>query len=341
MMEKKNRIYFLDVIRSIACSMIILMHSPSPEAGNSGIILVPLSFLTASGIGLFFMVSGALLLPIDLSKNVFKFLKHRMKKIVFPTLFWSLIYITIKYFQKEITLLQVGESLLSIPFSAQGHGIFWFMYTLIGLYLLAPIISSFIIRSTQKELLFYLIVWAITLCYPWLKLLLKIDDSTTGSLYYFTGYSGYFILGYYLHRFHRNIPYLVSIIFIIFPFTCMMTYKALECKGSILDLFWYLSIFVVIMCIGWFGLVQKISIKLEKYSKILTEFSNCSFGIYLMHIIIMRRILWKSDFIIYEFGGIGQIIITWFLTLIICFTCTYIISKLPYSQYIIGYKHKK
>lgn len=337
----KKRIIYLDVIRCIACSMIILMHSPSPKAGNSGIILVPLSFLTASGIGLFFMVSGALLLPTNLSMNVFDFLKPRIKKIVFPTLFWSLICIIIKYFQNEITILKVGESLLSIPFSAQGHGIFWFMYTLTGLYLIAPIISPFLRKSTKKELLFYLIIWAITLCYPWLKLLFKINDSTTGLLYYFTGYSGYFILGYYLHRFHRNIPYLVSIIFIVFPFICLMTYKALECKGSILDLFWYLSIFVVIMCIGWFGLVQKISIKLEKHSKFLTEFSNCSFGIYLMHIIVMRYFLWKFDFIIYDLGGIGQIIITWFLTIVICFTCTYLISKLPYSQYIIGYKHEK
>lgn len=321
--------------------MIILMHSPSPKAGNSGVILVSLSFLTASGIGLFFMVSGALLIPTIISKDIFTFLKYRIKKILFPTLFWSLIYISIKYFQNDITLIQVEKSLLSIPFSAQGHGILWFMYTLTGLYLLIPIISPFIIKSTKKDILFYLILWTITLCYPWLKPLFNINESTTGILYYFTGYSGYLLLGYYLHHFHRNFSYKLIIFFIIFPFTCMITYKSLVLKGNLYEYFWYLSIFVVMMCIGWFGLIQKIAIKFNKISKIIIEFSNCCFGIYLMHIIVMRYFLWKFDFIIYAFGCIGQIIITWLLTILICFTSTYIISKLPYSQYIIGYKQKK
>ena len=59
----QQRIVYLDILRVIACCMIVLMHSPHPEAGLSGVLLVPIYFGTAAGLCLFFMVSGALHLP--------------------------------------------------------------------------------------------------------------------------------------------------------------------------------------------------------------------------------------------------------------------------------------
>ena len=48
----------LDILRVIAMMMIVLMHSPIPGSAT-GIVLAGISYLTAPGIGLFFMVSGA------------------------------------------------------------------------------------------------------------------------------------------------------------------------------------------------------------------------------------------------------------------------------------------
>lgn len=51
MMDVCNRDYSLDIIRIVACAMIVLMHSPHPasNAGN-GLLLVLISYLTAPGI---------------------------------------------------------------------------------------------------------------------------------------------------------------------------------------------------------------------------------------------------------------------------------------------------
>ena len=57
--HKHRRDVTLDVIRVIACLMIVLMHSPISGLGTSGAVLSGISYLTALGIGLFFMVSGA------------------------------------------------------------------------------------------------------------------------------------------------------------------------------------------------------------------------------------------------------------------------------------------
>lgn len=54
-----------DLLRLLACLMVIAMHAPLPDsAEGNGLFLSTLSYLTAPCIGLFFMVSGALLLPV-------------------------------------------------------------------------------------------------------------------------------------------------------------------------------------------------------------------------------------------------------------------------------------
>ena len=57
----KNRVYELDILRVLACLMVICMHAPYPKEGANGLFLSTLSYFTAPCIGLFFMVSGALL----------------------------------------------------------------------------------------------------------------------------------------------------------------------------------------------------------------------------------------------------------------------------------------
>ena len=59
----KQRDYALDLLRIVACVMVVMMHSPIPSADANGLLLSSLSYFTAPCIGLFFMVSGALILP--------------------------------------------------------------------------------------------------------------------------------------------------------------------------------------------------------------------------------------------------------------------------------------
>lgn len=70
--------------------------------------------------------------------------------------------------------------------------------------------------------------------------------------------------------------------------------------------------------------------------------SNLSFGMYLVHIFVMRTLLYKWSFI-QDFNDYYiQTFVVVVLTCIGSFGICYIISKLPLSQYIIGYTvHKK
>ena len=166
------RFIHFDILRIISCVLIVVMHSPISNQNANGLFLSSLSYLSAPGIGLFFMISGALLLPIKQDTKSF-FLK-RFTKIVFPTLFWSIFYLC----ANALILnqhVEWGKATLSVLFSAQGTPVLWFIYTLFGLYLLAPILSRWLKAITSKELEFYLCLWIISLCYPFLKYIVDIN----------------------------------------------------------------------------------------------------------------------------------------------------------------------
>lgn len=209
-----QRTIYLDVIRVIACMMVIIMHAPIPGVGaeSHGPFLVLISYLTAPCVPLFFMVSGSLLLPCKKEVTAINYFKKRIGKVAGPTIAFSLFYMVIN----ESTNWPI--SILSIPFSSQGHGILWFMYTLIGLYLLVPIISPWIKQVSKRELEIYLLLWIITQCYPYLSLFLEVNSSNTGILYYFTGYAGYFLLGYYLNHYPVSLKWLLPLAIFMLPF---------------------------------------------------------------------------------------------------------------------------
>lgn len=50
-----------------------------------------------------------------------------------------------------------------------GH--LWYVYMLLGLYMIAPIISPWLKVATRKQVEFYLYVWGVTLCLPYIHLL--------------------------------------------------------------------------------------------------------------------------------------------------------------------------
>ena len=282
------------------------------------------------------MISGALLLPIQL--DIKSFLKKRFVKVALPAIFWSLFYVGANslLLNKSIG----GKTIISIFFSAQGNSTLWFIYTLLGLYLLAPILSRWLLSASQKELEFYLGLWGISLCYPFLKYVVDLNTSNTGILYYFSGFVGYFVLGYYLRTYHNRIAWKLLIpaltVAIAVPVVCKLQHMEVD----FYDLFWYLSIFVVIQCVCWWKAIcsLKQNTICERTAHFITELSKMTFGIYLVHIFIMRYILWRCDFILEIDNYYLQTTIIIVLTFVFSALSTYLIGFLPKSQYIIGYK---
>jgi surface polysaccharide O-acyltransferase-like enzyme len=161
-------------------------------------------------------------------------------------------------------------------------------------------------------------------------------------LFYFSGYAGYFVLGYYLNNNAKNIICSKKISFcmgvglgIVFlpPVLCKVNHWNID----FYSLFWYLSIGVVVMCAGWFLLLYSIPLfqKKNRVTDVFSEISRISFGIYLIHIFIMRNILWNWE-VLQSLSYNIQIFVCALLTFALSYLVAKVISKLPFSKYIIG-----
>ena len=328
-MTSVNRDSRLDIMRIVAILMIVLMHSPMPNSGAPGFMLASISYLTAPGLVLFFMISGSLLLDNKLTTK--EFLRRRLTKVLFPTLFWTLFYLLVRYVDQIPSITVALKSVLSIPFSAQGHGVLWFMYVLVGLYLLTPILSQWLSSASKREVEFYLFLWVVTLLYPYLSRWLHINESTTGVLYYFAGYVGYYVLGFYLksHYEYRLWHIILALtIAIVVPLALLLS----GVKFDFYSMLWYLSLPVAMMAFAFYELIMQLP---NKQMTIASQISQLSFGIYFVHIFIMRKILWNLD-VVYSLPWMVQIPVIVLSTFVLSLFMSWVISRFSFSKYIIG-----
>lgn len=339
---KRERVLWLDAVKVLACLMVVLMHSPMPSDLHNGLFLSIISYSTSPCIGLFFMVSGALLLPVK--ENSLKFLTRRLGKIVVPTVMWSIVYLVVAILEHEE--IAVGRALISIPFSSSIEGVLWFMYTLIGLYLVAPIISPWLERLTEREATFYLALAALTFCLPYVALVSDVNTSQTGIFYYLSGYVVYFYLGWYMIRFpHRlSLRWLVPMALVALALPVLV-----KLAGWVVDfysLFWYLSLPVMVLCAFIFRLFSMIqntcllNVVCVGARNLLIEVSNLSFGIYLIHILVMRHVLWCMSIIQNISNPIMQTLVVFTFTIVVSIITCMLVSRMPWAQYIIGYRKR-
>lgn len=342
----KQRDLSLDLLRIVACVMVVMMHSPIPSDNSDGIILSSLSYFTAPCIGLFFMVSGALILPPPIaseSNTALPFLRKRLKRVLMPTLVWTLFYIAIKLLDGNMKIDEVLKTMASIPFSAQGHGVLWFMYTLIGLYLVAPILHAWLRKASEKDIRFYLFLWLVAMCYPLLQMFVEVNNTTTGILYYFSGYVGYFLLGYRMQRYGEKLSLKVAALLMCVSVLAPIVVKIMHLDVDFYSLFWYLSIFVAIQCVFWWKMMKRLQIVLhisDRVKGFITVFSNLSFGIYLSHIFIMRHFVWHIPFVEHINSQLLQIVVVALLTLTLSFVVSLTFGFTPLGNAVVGWRTK-
>ena len=317
----------MDAIRIFACILIVLMHSPLPsdDAGD-GLLLCGLSYVTAPGIGLFLMVSGALLLKPKSSFDTFGFLKKRVVRVAVPLAFWSV----------------VGIGLDMCGVKNDELGVLWFLYCITGLYLLTPVLVRWLDRASVREVEFYLLIWFVTLCVPFVRVFMPVDTGAESWIFYFQGYVGYYVLGAYMSRYYETGKSWLCRnkgTFAVFALMCIIGVPAVallfDVKVDFYSLFWYLSATVALQSLLWWMVIRHFSKRWSVFAGVLASVSNLSFGIYLMHILVMRNVLWKMPWMSLM-PTPAQIVACAALTFIISLALSWCVSKVMWINRVIG-----
>ncbi len=344
----------VDLIRTIAIFLVILIHAaeepfPITAAINQAVIVRWLSVDIYTSVAhicvpLFVMLSGALLLqPYKVDEPLRVFFKKRFVRIGLPLIFWGAIYFAWGYFadNKALTVTSIGQGIITGPYY---H--FWFIYMLIGLYLVTPLLRILVANARRNVLRYFLLLWFIGTAVN-SYLYLSGTYTLNNDLFLLTGYIGYFLLGFYLLNAPQLNSKILSVIaFVGFAWAAIGTYFITYYIGGSKEYFFmdFVSINIILASAAVFLILRKVpadyvEIKSKPANRVIHFIGQCSLAIYLLHIIILeslQRGYFGFQISINTMNPIVEIPLVAIMTLVICLGVLYPFSKIPEIKKIIG-----
>ena len=226
-----KREIWLDWLRLVACLLVMLTHSTEPFylGGEGSLILTHtdavwsaiMDVLSRAAVVLFVIASSYLQIPLRYSTK--EFFRRRAARILPPFIIWTIVYALV--WGEPV---QNFKDLLWNFNYAAGH--LWFVYMLIGIYLVMPLISPWAERVGKRELQLYIGIWLFTTIIPLIRVWLggsapviygpsgipnpakyplwgEASWNSYGLFYYVSGMLGYLLLGLYFRKFVGEISW--------------------------------------------------------------------------------------------------------------------------------------
>ena len=292
----KKQDYRLDALRVLSMFLVIVIHvanyycraySNISTISYFGAIIF--NALARISVPIFFMISGALLLSkeYDSQKNFKRIIKMIITLTIFTLvyLFWDKWYMH-KDFNNYISLI-----------TGPNRSMLWFMYAIISLYIALPFIKCLVDGMDQKLDKMFIILWIVLNGGGYLlKVYTNIEFNYLVPIISGTYYLGYFICGYLILKYREQIDFKkynilwIIILSISLLLTITLSYAHSMSNNVYYDNFLaYRSIFIMLSSISSFILIYfNIS---NKKSKIVSLISPYSFGVYLIHGILLNVLM--------------------------------------------------
>ena len=303
--KENKRLFALDLLRVLACFLVVWQHVTecyyiNPDMTAQTHDEMPLigwmNSMTPIEVPLFVMISGYFLLPLKM--DVTSFFKRRFTRILIPFVVWCVIYAVYYVLSRGDTLMDFVRNVAHIPvnFGVEiGH--MWFIYMLLGLYMLVPVLSPWLEQCSKRQLQGYLGVWAFTTCLPYIHLwfpqvLGECFWNPTPMLHYFTGFAGYFVLGYYIKRYGalsvRN-AWLMLAGGYLFTVAVYQYRLGRVTMVSDLEVCWrFCGVNMAVMAYAVFSLVSRIKWQgTDAFGRWISQVSSLSYAIFFVHLILV------------------------------------------------------
>ena len=342
--KSSEYLIWADALRVFAAIAVVVMHVSAIAIKQSdafdwwiGNIFVSLS---QWGVPIFIMISGALMLDSSKNERISFYLAKRFKRILIPLLFWSCVYfVFLKLRGHEITVYFVLKSFF---FTGGPYYHLYFLYLILGLYLLTPALRIYLRHASPTNIQYCIaICFLFAILYKLFGFLQHEDGTPSFAFTTYLSYIGYYIGGYYF----RNAPIerkltrilLLGLLFcfliILFGSGFLINKFGISSHGYYLRN--YLSPPEIVMAFCIYILVLSVYAGRDKIAgnrpSLFHQLSPMSFGTYLLHPIVVAILskvgvdgLWKTALV-----GIP---LTTILTLIVCFTVVNFMRKVPFLR---------
>lgn len=282
------------------------------------------------------MVSGSLMLDESKKITVKNILFKYVRNIGILLVIWSVIYTCVDNILFPVYYGQSIDVSSVISQFVLGRTHLWYLYMLIGLYLITPFLRMFVNKEHKDLVLLFIVISLIVqFSVPILNELTAFSDKfeiliqfiKKFEAYFFSGYTAYYLAGWYLthidiSKFREKTIRIMCLPAIILIIVYVQT------SGDYIYGYMNTNLIIFIYAVGAFMFLYSIPVgKLKKQTQnIIVHLSQLSFGVYIAHILVIMvldRIIPKLyfaplDICISEIG-----------TIVISFFGCYIASKIP------------
>lgn len=348
--EKIHQQYqvWISLLNILACIAVVTMHCNGSAFWNyadnwNWKLAVIVGAMADWAVPVFFMISGANLINYISHYSTKIYVKKRVMKTLVPFLLWSVIPLIYyfargKYGTQPFTISWI----LDMVFNTKINETYWFFIPLFSIYTCIPVLS-FIDKAKQRDVFCYLaLVGGVTIFFLPLfsQMVLKIPYNNFFRMPMAGGFLIYAILGYLLKTEplsykSRLVIYALGITgFLIQSFGTI--YLSVMHDSLRRDFQEGLGIPVLFESMAIFILFKyeiNCWIKRPRLVAIVSKLSSYSFGVYLLHLWIIRKLPQHiGDFGNKEWPWIFSAVI---FTYIISLCLTWIIKKIPGLRAII------
>lgn len=338
----KNRDYNMDLLRVVAAFMVIVIHvsaynfGDTPSKSTEWLSYNFFDSIVRSAVPIFLMISGACFLNKKTQGNVKKIYSKNILKLLIVFIFWSIVYALFSLYTGRITKGQVIDSIIT------GHFHLWYLPTIIGIYIISPLIYRFV-KNASVNIYKYFIV--LLLCASFLKTIsyleflpfynhinLLLRNLPIDIIF---GYYSYFILGYILYNYnilekYSKTIYILGIISIILCFVGTY-FLSLYSGYNNPNLMREFSIFTLFESIGVFLFFKnKVTISDCAIGKKITNVANCTLGTYVIHLLVMYMLFDLNIINIRSFNTFLSVPVISVITFILSLTLVYVVKKVKF-----------
>lgn len=293
-----------DLLRCFAALCVIFMHTVSERLRGALDLTWQLANLLTSlaftAVPLFLLMSGSLLLSAEHTRSVSVLLKKRLPRLVVPLAAWTAVYLLWKLLTGAIStptgLLQAILSAFHTPVAMP----LWYMYTILALYLLSPLLYSALHGLDRSGHIYVLALIGLISLKRMLQTLLPdrldplLEFGVLNQLCLFGGNLCTFVLGYYLGNLKRRLPLwlLIGGAVSLWAFISLGTGIRSLRSGCYVDSFQYQSVGYEVLLAGCLFLLvrQHLEPLCRRLQRWLTPLGALSLPVYLMHGLVLLEL---------------------------------------------------
>lgn len=342
----EKRIVYLDYLRVLATLAVFLLHISSQNWKNTDVNTFQWQIFNFTDsisrwcVAVFVMISGALFL--GRRHSIKKIYTKYIFRLVTAALFWGFLYALI-----------LGSGPREILFhTIEGRYHMWFIPMIIGVYMCIPILQKI---TESRRLTGYFLALSLVFAFLLPQITTLADDFGRSfarqlaasvnenirdmELHLFLGYTGYFILGFCLHRIElnrlqRRMVYLLGIA--AFAFTVIAdSWVSLAAQAPKENYYGDFTLNVLLESVCVFVFIKYHHPGRELTDKVAAVLSTYSFGAYLVHVMILEQ-LKKAGLTTLSFTPLLSIPLIFVITAVLSFAASALIHKIPrLKKYIV------